>query len=86
MDHSHVTGPGVGPVTSGLTEAEPISIGDKCFIGCNVVIMPGVKLGENCIVGANSVVTKSFGPGSVIAGTPARLLRTINQPAAGGVT
>lgn len=77
MDHSHVTGAGVTPVTSGLTRAEPVSIGDKCFIGCNVVIMPGVKLGENCVVGANSVVTKSFEAGSVIAGAPARLLRKI---------
>lgn len=78
MDHSHVTGPGVAPVTSGLTEAKPISIGDKCFIGCNVVIMPGVTLGENCVVGANSVVTKSFEAGSVIAGAPAKLLRKLN--------
>ncbi len=77
MDHSHVTGPGIGPVTSGLTEGKPISIGDKCFLGCNVVIMPGVSLGENCIVGANSVVTKSFEAGSIIAGAPARLLRSV---------
>ena len=77
MDHSHVTGAGIGPVTSGLTQGEPVSIGDKCFIGCNVVIMPGVKLGDNCVVGANSVVTKSFEAGSVIAGAPAKLLRKI---------
>lgn len=75
MDHSHVTGTGVSPVTSGLTEGKPVSIGDKCFLGCNVVIMPGVKLGENCVVGANSVVTKSFEAGSIIAGAPAKLLR-----------
>jgi lipopolysaccharide O-acetyltransferase len=79
MDHSHVTGPGVGPVTSGLTRGEPVSIGDKCFLGCNVVIMPGVALGENCVVGANSVVTKSFEAGSIIAGVPAKLLRFIND-------
>ena len=77
MDHSHVTGPGIGPVTSGLTPGEPVSIGDRCFLGCNVVIMPGVKLGANCIVGANSVVTKSFEAGSVIAGAPARVVRVI---------
>ena len=77
MDHSHATGPGVAPVRSGLTEGKPVSIGDKCFLGCNVVIMPGVKLGENCVVGANSVVTKSFEAGSVIAGAPAKLLRSI---------
>ena len=82
MDHSHVTGAGVAPVTSGLTEGKPVSIGDKCFLGCNVVIMPGVKLGENCVVGANSVVTKSFDAGSVIAGAPAKLLRSLRANSA----
>ncbi len=77
MDHSHVTGAGVAPVTSGLTPGKPVSIGDKCFLGCNVVVMPGVTLGANCVVGANSVVTKSFASGSVIAGAPAKLLRTL---------
>ena len=77
MDHAHVTGAGIGPVTSGLTKGEPVSIGDKCFLGCNVVVMPGVKLGDNCVVGANSVVTKSFEAGSVIAGAPAKLLRSL---------
>src|SRR5450432_3243488 len=45
MDHSHVTGWGTGPVTSGVTPGRPVEIGDRCFIGCNAVIMPGVRLG-----------------------------------------
>ena len=77
MDHSHVAGWGIKPVTSGVTPGKAIEIGERCFIGCNAVIMPGVKLGANCIVGANSVVTKSFEEGSVIAGAPAKLLRSI---------
>jgi acetyltransferase-like isoleucine patch superfamily enzyme len=77
MDHSHVTGEGIAPVSSGLTEGKPVSIGDNCFLGCNVVIMPGVSLGRNCTVGANSVVTKSFEAGSVIAGAPAKLIRSL---------
>jgi acetyltransferase-like isoleucine patch superfamily enzyme len=77
MDHSHVTGEGIAPVRSGLTEGQPVSIGDKCFLGCNVVIMPGVSLGQNCTVGANSVVTKSFAAGSVIAGAPAKMIRSL---------
>jgi acetyltransferase-like isoleucine patch superfamily enzyme len=75
MDHSLVVGPNQAPVSSGLTKGRPVSIGDKCFLGCNVVIMPGVELGDNCVVGANSVVTKSFEAGSVVAGAPAKLLR-----------
>jgi acetyltransferase-like isoleucine patch superfamily enzyme len=77
MDHSHVTGWGVKPVSSGLTEGNIVEIGDCCFIGCGAVIMPGVRIGANCVVGANSVVTKSFEAGSVVAGTPAKLLRSI---------
>jgi lipopolysaccharide O-acetyltransferase len=75
MDHAHATGWGVKPVSSGLTAGRAVEIGDRCFIGCNTVIMPGVRLDANCVVGANSVVTKSFAAGSVVAGAPAKLLR-----------
>ena len=51
-------------------------------IGNNVTIFPGAKIigpviiGDNCIIGANSVVNKSFPADSIIAGAPARLIRT----------
>jgi lipopolysaccharide O-acetyltransferase len=77
IDHTHTTGWGVNPVTSGPTVGKLVEIGDRCFVGCGTVIVPGVKLGANCIVGANSVVTKSFEAGSVVAGVPARLLRNL---------
>ena len=77
MDQTHVTGWGVNPVTSGATVPRPVVIGEKCYIGCNAVIMAGVQLGANCIVGANSVVMRSFPAGSVISGSPARLLRLL---------
>jgi acetyltransferase-like isoleucine patch superfamily enzyme len=77
MDHSHAAGWGIKPVTSGLTTGKAVEIGDRCFIGCGAIIMPGVKLGANCVVGANSVVTKSFDEGSVVAGAPAKLLRNL---------
>jgi len=52
-----------------------VKIEDDCNIGAHSVIMPGVSLGKGCIVGANSFVKDSFGPYSIIAGSPARLIR-----------
>lgn len=61
-------------------EPKPVAIGNRCWIGMNSVILPGVTLGEHTIVGAGSVVTKSFTDGDcVIAGNPARELRKLNS-------
>lgn len=56
-----------------------ITIGDNCFIGANVTILPGVQIGRNTIVGANSVVTKNLDSDSVYAGTPARRICSLNE-------
>ncbi len=59
-------------------EGKPISIGEKCWIGMNSVILPGVVLGPHTIVGAGSVVTKSFVDGyCVIVGNPAKILKKL---------
>jgi acetyltransferase-like isoleucine patch superfamily enzyme len=75
LSHRHICGNGSNPVTSGYAESKPILIGNRCFIGCNSVILSGVTLGNNCVVGANSVVTKSFPDNSIIGGSPARLIK-----------
>lgn len=51
-------------------------IGSNCFIGGRSLILPGIEIGDNCVIGAGSVVTKSVPAGSVVAGNPARVIRT----------
>ena len=62
-----------------LVSKGPVCIGPHCFVGFRVAVMPGVTLGERCVVGANSVVTRSFPAYSMIAGTPARLVKTYSH-------
>jgi acetyltransferase-like isoleucine patch superfamily enzyme len=53
--------------------AKPIVIGNKCWIGANAVILPGVCLGDHTIVAAGAIVTKSFPDGGqVLKGVPAQ--------------
>ena len=51
-------------------------VGENCFIGGRSLILPGVEIGDNCVVGAGSVVTKSVPARSVVAGNPAKILRS----------
>lgn len=59
----------------GSLKSAPIIIGDGCWIGLNVVILPGSTLGRGCVVGANAVVRGSFEEFSVIGGIPAKLIK-----------
>lgn len=63
---------------SGLEDGSPITLGNDVWIGGGSVIVPGVTLGDNVVVGAGSVVTKSFGDNVVIAGNPAKIIKTID--------
>lgn len=80
-DHQHGIAGDRPPLHAPLEEPRPVRIGDGCWIGERAVIMPGVELGERCVVGAAAVVTRSFPAGSVIAGVPAKLVRTITPGA-----
>lgn len=80
--------PNVGLITANhkldnLDEHEDgrdIVIGEKCWIGMNSVVLPGVVLGEGTIVAAGAVVSKSFPEGHVvIGGIPAKILKVIEH-------
>lgn len=61
----------------GFTTKGPTVIGDNVWLGANVVVTTGVTIGRRCVVGANSVVTSDIPPFSIAAGTPAKVIRTI---------
>ncbi len=56
-------------------------IGDNCMIGMGAILLNGVRINENSVVAAGSIVTeaKSFPPNSLILGTPATVVRTLNS-------
>jgi len=56
-----------------------VRIGDHSWIGASVIIMPKVVIGRFCIIAANSFVNQSFDDYSIIGGTPAKLIRKLNQ-------
>ena len=59
--------------------AQPVRIGNDCWIGANVVICPGVTVGDRCVIGAGSVVTRDIPDDSIAVGVPARVLRNITE-------
>lgn len=57
----------------------PVHIGNNCFIGNNATILMNTYIGNNCIIGAGSVVTGKFPDNTVIAGSPARVICTLDE-------
>lgn len=57
----------------------PIEVGNNVFIGCNVTILPNVKIGNNVIIAAGSVVTKDICDNSVVGGNPAKKISTFEE-------
>ena len=61
------------------TKIGRVTIGDNVFIGAESVVLPGVTIGNNVIVGANSTVTHDIPDNTVVAGTPAKLICTLDD-------
>lgn len=84
-DSDHVVEIGGLPVTrNGKLKTAPVRIGDNCWIGQNAVIVKGVTVGDHCIIGANTVVTKDVPSGSIVVGSPARIIGKVCGSSTGG--
>ena len=56
---------------------QPIRIGDRCWLGARVMVLPGVTIGDDVVVAAGSVVTRSLESGGLYAGIPAVRIRDL---------
>ena len=63
-----------------------VTVEDRCYIGPMSVITKGVTVGAGSVVAANSVVTTSVAPGSIVGGSPARVLGRVEVSEQGDVT
>lgn len=63
--------------------AAPVTIGDNVWLGGGVIVCPGVTIGENTVVGAGSVVTRDLPPNVLGVGSPARVVRRVDEAATG---
>lgn len=67
------------PRRLGWESAAPITIGDNVWLGGGAIVLPGVTIGENTVVGAGSVVTRDLPAGVIAVGSPARVVREIDE-------
>lgn len=73
---------GAGAVIAGVLEppsADPVVVEDNVLIGANAVVLEGVRIGRGSVVAAGSVVTQNVEPGVVVAGAPAKVIKSVDD-------
>ena len=62
-----------------IEKAMPITVGNNVWFGGSVTVLPGVTIGDNAVIAAGAVVTKDVPANTVMAGVPAKEIRTIGK-------
>ncbi len=75
LSSNHKIPPFPKPIFSAGHEAKPVHIGEDVWIGANCIILPGVTIGAGAVIAAGSIVTKDVIAGSIVGGSPAKLIR-----------
>jgi len=73
---------GAGAVIAGVLEppsANPVIIEDNVLVGANAVVLEGVRVGKGAVVAAGSVVTKDVESETVVAGIPAKMIKSVKD-------
>lgn len=63
----------------GYTSRSPVIVGNNVWIGTRAILLPGAMVGSNAVIGAGAVVTKDVPPFSVVAGNPARIVKSLSE-------
>lgn len=59
--------------------AKPVTIGSDVWIGARAMVLPGVTIGDKCVIGAGALVKEDVPSGSVVAGNPAKVIKTLTE-------
>ncbi|GIQ67936.1 2,3,4,5-tetrahydropyridine-2,6-dicarboxylate N-acetyltransferase [Xylanibacillus composti] len=73
---------GAGAVLAGVIEppsAQPVTVEDDVVIGANAVVLEGVRIGKGSVVAAGAVVIEDVPENSVVAGIPAKVIKTVDD-------
>jgi acetyltransferase-like isoleucine patch superfamily enzyme len=76
LGSEHTGDPQDVPIIQTDLVSKPVRVDDGADIGVNAVLLPGVTVGKGAIVGAGAVVTKDVAPNTIVAGVPAKFLRS----------
>lgn len=65
---------------AGWERAQPITIGEDCWFGAGVTVLPGVEIGDRCVLASGALITKDVPADSLVMGAPGKVVRDLADP------